>query len=127
MATTYKITVDSEGRERMEEALRQCVPHARVHLSTLGGKGNESLMILVCFDPKESWANGILENSRYSRFHLCSDRELELFSGGLKRELGVGFRKTKAKSVDDATDRIRDYISKVRLAESAKKAETATV
>lgn len=79
----------------------------QVKLSTLGGVERASLMILVSLDARETWANGILENSRYACFSITSDSKIELFSGGHKL---AKFRKTKVKSIEDAAAKIQRWI-----------------
>lgn len=78
----------------------------RVRVSSLGGSGRDSLMITVGLDPRSSWPNGILENSRYFKMQLGHDGVLELFSGwGIPK-----FRKTRVRSADEAKSRIEAFI-----------------
>lgn len=54
-----------------------------VSVDTLGHGARVHL--LICLDRKETWANGILQNSRYGRFSLdVTTGRLEMFSGGYK-------------------------------------------
>lgn len=76
--------------------------------STLGGVEHTSILITVSLDPKESWANGILQNSRYFQMHYSTNGVLEMFSGG--RGFSSKFRKTRVKSVEDAIAKINKYI-----------------
>lgn len=48
-------------------------PYVRAGVSTLGGEDRSSVMVTVSLDPRESWTNGILENSRYAKlaFHTA--------------------------------------------------------
>ena len=84
-------------------------PYVSVSLSTLGGQENSALMLTISLDPKEAWANGILQNSRYAHFSIDSaDNKVELFSGGYKLNK---FRKTAPiKSILDAAEKIQKWI-----------------
>lgn len=79
--------------------------------STLGGDRNVSVLLSISLDPKDSWSNGIYQNSRYSQFHIFQDGVIEQF--GMNYKIPVKFRKTKVKSIDDVVKKINDYISKV--------------
>jgi len=82
-------------------------PWKQVYKSTLGGIERTSIMIKLSMDPKDSWSNGILQNSRYAMFDYHVDGSLELFSGhGLPK-----FRKTRTKSADDALAKINKFLS----------------
>lgn len=79
-----------------------------VQFSTLGGAHNASIMILVCLEPRTTWSNGILQNSKYARFALHSrENRVELFSGGLRT---LKFRKAQIKTVEDAAAKIQKWI-----------------
>lgn len=83
-------------------------PYVGAQYSRLGGAGRESVLIVVSLDPKDTWANGILENSRYTRFHLGSDGVLEQFT----RSRGLTtFRKTRVKDIREAVSKINKYLS----------------
>ena len=82
-------------------------PYVNAYKSTLGGVDRTSILITVSLDPKDSWNNGILQNSWYSQFHYNVDGSLENFSGHYKIPK---MRKTKAKNVDDAIVKINKYI-----------------
>lgn len=84
-------------------------PIIQVQRSTLGGENRASLMILVVLDEKSTWTNGIMENSRYSRFSIHADR-LESFSGST----GVKFRSTKIKNIEHAAQKINEWIAKAK-------------
>lgn len=49
-------------------------PYVRAHVSTLGGEDRASVLVTVSLDPKETWSNGILENSRYAKLAFHSGR-----------------------------------------------------
>lgn len=42
-------------------------PYVKAYVSALGGPERASVMITVGLDPRGSWKNGILENSRYAK------------------------------------------------------------
>ena len=84
-------------------------PYFGVQYSDLGGAKNVSIYIVVSLDNKSEWYNGILENSRYFRMSIDNDGTMGIFSGShLLRQ--YKFRKTKAKSVDDAITKINKYV-----------------
>lgn len=85
-------------------------PFKQVSKSTLGGVERTSIMIKLSLDPKESWNNGILHNSRYCMFAYNIDGVLELFSGGYKMPK---FRKVRVKSPADAVAKINAYLKAV--------------
>jgi hypothetical protein len=70
------------------------VPRKSTEVSTLGGVDNVSIILKLSLDPKESWQNGILHNSRYGMFHICNTGKVECFSGESFR----GFRSSTAKT-----------------------------
>jgi hypothetical protein len=77
-------------------------------VSTLGGAHRASVLLTVSLDPRESWANHILENSRYAKFHLSYDGTLEQISG---YRIGK-MRKSKANSITDAGRKLREFLHK---------------
>lgn len=62
-------------------------PYVVAYVSTLGGEERSSVMVTVALEPRSSWRNGIMENSRYAKlaFHSSKDRadgvSFEHFSG----------------------------------------------
>jgi len=86
-------------------------PFSRVNISTLGGKERASLLITISLDPREEWANGIIENSRLTRFHLSHDGILDQFHR-FSRPVKP-FRKTRVKSIDDAIVKINTYLKAI--------------
>jgi len=85
-------------------------PFVKAYKSTLGGIQNTAIMITISLDPKESWSNGILQNSRYSMFHYSNNGELEQHS----RQYNLPkFRKARVKSPPDAVAKINAYINSV--------------
>jgi hypothetical protein len=84
-------------------------PVIEIQLSKLGGDANAALMISLSLDPKESWPNGIYQNSRYLQFSLERNGELECFAGK-RSPNGTKFRKTHAKSISDVIVKINSYL-----------------
>lgn len=68
--------------------------------------GNTGLVVLyVSLDPRETWANGIFQSSRYALFLVSADT-VEWFAGGY----GVArFRKTKHKGTADVIAKIQKW------------------
>jgi hypothetical protein len=84
------------------------VPYVKAYTSSLGGPHRMTVMLTVSFDPKEEWSNNILENSMYFKMIIGYDGKMELFSGPSWRI--KKFRKTRAKSIDDAIFKIKRYV-----------------
>jgi len=85
-------------------------PYVNGQVSTLGGEHRAAVMLTVSLDPKDSWKNGILQNSRYGQFSVDYTGAVEHFSG-----YGLGnMRKSKAKSVTDAGRKLREFLHKTR-------------
>lgn len=99
------IAYTDTDRERLQQSLSAHFPYVAVHRSTLGGEGRASLMVVVSADKKEDWSNGILENSRYCRFHVI-DGKVEAFSGGSPRDGWGKMRKSAVKDVGAAAAKI---------------------
>jgi hypothetical protein len=109
---------DVDSVQQWAQAVQQGVraPVVRAQVSTLGGKERVTLMILIVWDPKETWANGIMENARYARFSLYRDGKLEMFSGGAGNVDGQfkrakTFRRTVVKSLDDLLTKLNKYVA----------------
>ncbi len=49
----------------LQTALAKVFPHVSVTLNTRGGPERASLSIVASLDARETWANGILHNSRF--------------------------------------------------------------
>lgn len=84
-------------------------PVVKADFSTLGGRENVSIIVSVSLDPKETWTNGIFENSRYFHLHLDNSGSMEQFT----RQGIPKMRKTRFNSFDDAIQKINSYISSV--------------
>ena len=91
-----------------------------------GALGNETIMLLVSFEPKENWSYGYVENSNYFRMRIEDNGMLEVFvatfykkgtnasSAGYDNRLKIKFRKTTVKSLEEAKKKIADYINKIK-------------
>lgn len=97
-------------------------PVVSAYISRLGGADRPSVMLFVGLDPRETWMNGIAENSRYFKMSIDSDGEMEVHSdSGVKGRAGMmehvallkRFRKTKAKSLPEVIKKINKYIAEV--------------
>jgi len=77
-------------------------PFVSAKISTLGGPDNVSIMVAISIEPKNTWKNGILENSFYRRFHISNDGTIENFVNSRMTYI----RKFTAKSVDDLIIRL---------------------
>ncbi len=104
-----------EEREKASRYMRENInaPYVSAKVSILGGAHRASVMIVLSLDKKETWANGILQNSRYLMFRLERDGELENFQKDYKIK-AKRMRKTKAKSLGDAVVKINKYLAQVR-------------
>lgn len=85
-------------------------PYVSAYVSTLGGKERPSVMLTISLDPKETWTNGILENSRYAKFDIDHTGRIKQISGPLK------FRSAKPKNVEQLVSmlntKLREKVSK---------------
>lgn len=94
-----------ENVNLLKTELLKSFPVVGVNRYTLGGEENASLGIVISLDPRETWANGILENSRYAKFMLNAD-------GGLSRISGWNtpkFRAGKVKDLNHAITRLKEW------------------
>ncbi len=99
-----------EEAAQILEGLRGLIPYASAHVSALGGTDRASILFTVCFDARETWQNGIFENSHYTRFHWLHDGTLNDFSGSRRDK----FRMTKAADVSAVLSKIGKFISDVK-------------
>src|SRR5690606_4929706 len=68
--------VDPQALEALKEVVAGLpVAHSSGYISTLGGAARASLLFTISLDPRQDWNNGILENSRYSKFHLSFEKD----------------------------------------------------
>ena len=103
-----------ENHEEIIQKLKSQIdaPVVSVKYSTLGGERDSSILLSVSITPKDEWPNGIFENSNYSKFHIQQDGVVEQFSKNYK--IGLKFRKTRVKSVDDLIKKINEYLNKIK-------------
>lgn len=71
--------------------------------------GHESLFVRISLDPKDSWANGIFQNSRYAIFSV-SDSKVELISKSYELPK---FRKVKIKNDEDVALKIMRWVASI--------------
>lgn len=107
---------------QMAEAIKAGVeakikaPYVSARVSTLGGADRPSIGVTIGFEPRESWTNGILENSRYAKLMVhVDDKSIVMLSAGT----GVTkFRKTRFKTADEAVAKLVKFASTGGKAES---------
>jgi hypothetical protein len=85
--------------------------------------GNDTIMLLVSLDPKAEWSNGYVENSNYFRMAIYKNGKMEVFTQSLyypnvpvsyETRLKIKFRKSTAKSMKDAADRLVKFINEIK-------------
>lgn len=87
------------------------VPHVGANKSALGGKEQTSILLGISLDQKDTWPNGIYDNSRYVRIHIFNSGVVELISSSYK--IPKKLRKFTAKSVDDLIAKLNKYLDSV--------------
>ncbi len=87
-------------------------PFVQYQVSTLGGKDRASILLRVSLDPKDQWANGIFQNSKFMQFRVSINGEAEQFT--LSHVLKKKFRKTKVKSLEEFVNKANKYIEIVK-------------
>jgi len=99
--------------QALVEALTKGVkaPFVQAYVSRLGGAHRPSVMLTFSIDPRPSWPNGILQNSRYGQVSFnWPERKFEHFSGsGLGKLRKAGFKTNAA-----AVARINKWIAAVK-------------
>ena len=78
------------------KAIIEQLPHHNIYISTLGGDDYASIMFVIGLDKRETWKNGIFENSRYMRFSTTRSTKgivLECFTSSMR---DIKFRKVIA-------------------------------
>lgn len=94
-----------------------------VFKASSGSFGTESIYLVICFQPKEEWPNGYLENSNYLRMVIDQSGTMEVFTQSLYQKgksasretrLPVKFRKARAKSLQDAKDKLMKLIDIIK-------------
>jgi hypothetical protein len=101
--------------------LAKKVPYYNIWFSSLGN--TNTLFLTFSFDKKETWTNGIFENSNYSRMSINAKGKMEVFTQSLyypnqrisyETRIPIRFRKTTVKSVEDALKKLGVYIDAVK-------------
>jgi hypothetical protein len=75
-----------------------------VYWTALGGI--PSVFINISLDDRDTWSNGIFQNSRYSQFVIHDDMKLEQMTCHYKL---VKYRKSKIKGVNDVVNKIQKW------------------
>ena len=100
------MTYTVSDAEQIQENLKSHFPAVSANLSTLGG--HTSIIIKLSLDQKETWMNGIFQNSRFSMFSL-NENKLEQFA---KHHQVTKFRKSTIKSNQDGINKIVSWSQK---------------
>ncbi len=102
-------------------------PYVNAQVASLGGPENVSVIFTVSADPKESWSNGILENSRYGKFYLHNDGDVEQFSGAFAgwKQPNRAVRSRNVKSVDQLIQVINSHVAQVQATPKQASLKTA--
>lgn len=106
--TVYSYETIDDAVNVLKDKLK--APVVQVKYSALGGPRNATIMISLSLDPKESWSNGIYQNSRYMQFRVEQDGVIEQFSKSYK--VPLKFRKQRAKDLNDVVAKMNAYLSK---------------
>jgi hypothetical protein len=64
----------------MKELLSECESIKEFSVSQMALGGIPSVFVNVSLDSKDSWSNGIFQNSRYAQFCIHNDMKLEQIS-----------------------------------------------
>lgn len=77
--------------------------------------GGDAITLTISLDAQKSWPNGILENSRYAKFHIAYDGIMELISGhGMAkfRKTNIGLMKDgPVTAAENIADRIKKWLT----------------
>lgn len=97
--------INQQVADEIQNRLSEIVPFVRTSISSLGN--SPSLAIRISLDEKDTWQNGIFENSRYSIF-MIHQEEGKIEQLSLHYQLKK-FRKCRAKSVDNVVQKITQW------------------
>jgi len=86
------------------------LPLVYAQFSTLGGDEHVSIMPTLCWEERDNWKGGYIENSKFARFSIERDGVIECFQ---KSKIGLKFRKTKAKTIDQVIEKLNNYVNQV--------------
>ena len=114
--SVFTIDTAKETSELMTKALKKVAPDIRrgqIYYSDLGGADRVSIVGKFSLDPKKTWANNILENSRFITFHLDNDGTLEVNVNGypfaMRRK--VQMRKSRNNDIKQVLKRMITHFS----------------
>ena len=106
--------------EQIREAIAPLVPHFSIHKGNLG---TENILMCIMFDKKETWANGIMENSNYVRIIVDEKGEFECFTRSLYKRgesysyetrLSLKFRKCTVNELSKGIKKVVEFVNKVK-------------
>ena len=106
--------------KQIKKGLKNAVPYLDdIGPSTLGGEHRISIIGKISLDKKNTWANGILHNSRWGLIHFFPDGTLDTIRmsgwGSYEERKKVPIlRKSKNKTLIQAIDRMGKYFTVVR-------------
>ena len=114
--SVFTIDTAKKTSELMTKALKKVAPDIRrgqIYHSALGGTDRVSIVGKFSLDPKKTWANNILENSRFITFHLDNDGTLEVNVNGypfaMRRK--VQMRKSRNNDIKQVLKRMITHFS----------------
>jgi hypothetical protein len=111
---------NAQAIEQIREAISPLVPHFSIHK---GNFGNEHILMCIMFDKKETWANGIMENSNYVRISVDEKGEIVCFTRSLyergknysyETRLPLKFRKCTVINLNKGIRKIIEFVNKVK-------------
>jgi hypothetical protein len=110
---TVKEMIDFINTELIADA-----PYVRASRAALG---DDTIMLLVSFEPKESWRHGYVENSNYFRMAIYETGEMEVFTqslhkggGSAEHRIKVKFRKCTVKTEEQMILKLKTFIQNVK-------------
>ena len=114
--SVFTIDTAKKTSELMTKALKKVAPDIRrgqIYHSALGGADRVSIVGKFSLDPKKTWANNILENSRFITFHLDNDGTLEVNVNGYPFEMRrkVQMRKSRNNDIKQVLKRMITHFS----------------
>ena len=101
-------TVMEQAQELRESIkARISAPYVSTNLYTLGGPERPSVGVTISFDPREQWANGILENSKFVKLMVnFSEHTIEHVVGDKVER----FRKTRFKDTNEVVAKLSKWV-----------------
>ncbi len=103
----FDITNVKEFVAKLKDEIK--APYVNAYFSTLGGEDRVSILLTISMEEKSEWSNGILENSKYSKFHLHKNGTVEQITRSHKLRENK-FRKIKVKTQQQIIDKINNYL-----------------